>query len=198
MKSPVKEGRDPFNQNSNRSDREKRTTSKGGPVFPKLFRLDRNFRKVWLNGSRPKFSIQEKTWKWVADSNLLQHAIYTVRYCFTVLALIKLFSVTERTQESLQKHSEKAKPEYQAFQTGLRERKFRLASDKQLRRAGSYPGGYSPTKATIICAAPWGRLLSFLVWKGVNTLPILVWNRVWFSRELRECMKVFIVSIPNE
>ena len=34
-------GCDPFNQNSNRSDREKRTTSKGGPVFPKLFRLDR-------------------------------------------------------------------------------------------------------------------------------------------------------------
>ena len=26
-------GRDPFNQNSNLSDREKRTTSKGGPVF---------------------------------------------------------------------------------------------------------------------------------------------------------------------
>ena len=46
----------------------------------------------------------------------------TVSYCFIVLALIKLFSVTERTQESLQKHSEKAKPEYQAFQTGLRER----------------------------------------------------------------------------
>ncbi|XP_067044394.1 uncharacterized protein [Acropora muricata] len=37
-------GRDPFNQNSNRSDREKRTTSKV---------LDRNFRKFWLNGSRP-------------------------------------------------------------------------------------------------------------------------------------------------
>ena len=34
-------GRDPINQNSNRSDREKRTTSKGGPVFSKLFRLDR-------------------------------------------------------------------------------------------------------------------------------------------------------------
>ena len=34
-------GRDPFNQNSNRFDREKRTTSKGGPVFSKLFRLDR-------------------------------------------------------------------------------------------------------------------------------------------------------------
>ena len=37
-----------------------------------------------------------------------------------------------------------------------------------------------------------------LVWKRVQTLPILVWNRVWFSRELRECMKVLIVSIPTE
>ena len=34
-------GRDPFNQNSNRSDREKWSTSKSGPVFSKLFRLDR-------------------------------------------------------------------------------------------------------------------------------------------------------------
>ena len=25
-----------------------------------------------------------------------------------------------------------------------------------------------------------------------------VWNRVWFLRELRECMNVFIISIPNE
>ena len=35
------DGRDPFNQHSNRSDREKWSTSKGGPVFSKLFRLDR-------------------------------------------------------------------------------------------------------------------------------------------------------------
>ena len=28
----------------------------------------------------------------------------------------------------------------------------------------------------------------------VYTLPILVWNRVWCSRELPERMKVFIVS----
>ena len=34
-------GRDPFNQNSDRSDREKWSTSKNGPVFSKLFRLDR-------------------------------------------------------------------------------------------------------------------------------------------------------------
>ena len=34
-------GRDPFNQNSDRSDRERWSTSKGGPVFSKLFRLDR-------------------------------------------------------------------------------------------------------------------------------------------------------------
>ena len=33
-------GRDPFNQNSHRSDREKWSTSKDGPVFSKLFRLD--------------------------------------------------------------------------------------------------------------------------------------------------------------
>ena len=44
------DGRDPFNQTSDRSDGEKRT--KGGPVFSKRFRLDRNFRKFWLNGSR--------------------------------------------------------------------------------------------------------------------------------------------------
>ena len=46
-------GHDPFNQNSNRSDRENWSTSKGGPVFSKLFQLDRNFRKFWLNGSSP-------------------------------------------------------------------------------------------------------------------------------------------------
>ena len=54
--------RDPFNQNSNRSDREKWSTSKGGPVFrnfsgwtePIHWVLDRNFRKFWLNGSRPR------------------------------------------------------------------------------------------------------------------------------------------------
>ena len=34
--------------------------------------------------------------------------------------------------------------------------------------------------------------------RRVYTLSILVWNRVWFSREQRECMNVFIVSIPNE
>ena len=32
----------------------------------------------------------------------------------------------------------------------------------------------------------------------VYTLPILVWKRVWFSRELRQRMSVFVVSIPNE
>ena len=32
-------------------------------------------------------------------------------------------------------------------------------------------------------------------WKWVYTLLILVCNRVWFLRKLRECMNVFIVSI---
>ena len=26
----------------------------------------------------------------------------------------------------------------------------------------------------------------------------MVWNRVWVSRELRECMNVFIITVPNE
>ena len=34
---------------------------------------------------------------------------------------------------------------------------------------------------------------------GLKTgIHILVWNRVWVSRELRESMNVVIVSIPNE
>ena len=37
-----------------------------------------------------------------------------------------------------------------------------------------------------------------LVWKQVYTLPILVWNRVWFSRKLRVCMNVFIHRISSE
>ena len=32
----------------------------------------------------------------------------------------------------------------------------------------------------------------------LSTLAVLVWNRVCFSKELRERMNVFIVSIPNE
>ena len=39
---------------------------------------------------------------------------------------------------------------------------------------------------------------AFLVWKRRYTLPIFVWNRVLFSRELRECMNVVFFSIPNE
>ena len=42
------------------------------------------------------------------------------------------------------------------------------------------------------------RFCAVLVWKRVYTLPILVCNRVWFSRVLSERMNVFIVSIPNE
>ena len=39
----------------------------------------------------------------------------------------------------------------------------------------------------------------FVTWSyGYEILAILVRNRVWLSRELRECMNVFIVSIQNE
>ena len=51
-KTRKESGRDPFNQNSNRPDREKWSTSKGGPVFSKLFLLDRS-DPLSLNGFRP-------------------------------------------------------------------------------------------------------------------------------------------------
>ena len=62
VSSLITKGRDPFNQNSNRSDREKRTTSRGGPVFSKLFRLDRTdplsfgpkFPKILVEWIAPK------------------------------------------------------------------------------------------------------------------------------------------------
>ena len=64
-------GRDPFNQNSDRSDREKLPTSKGGPVFSKLFRLDLtdiHWVLVELNGLRPKIPrmIRSCWWPWVS------------------------------------------------------------------------------------------------------------------------------------
>ena len=34
--------------------------------------------------------------------------------------------------------------------------------------------------------------------QGYGFCAVLVWRRVWFSRELRQCMNVFIVSIQNE
>ena len=41
-------GSDPFKQNSGRSDRKKLSTSKGGPIFAKLFRNFRKFLVEWI------------------------------------------------------------------------------------------------------------------------------------------------------
>ena len=38
---------------------------------------------------------------------------------------------------------------------------------------------------------------AFLVWKRVQTLPIFVWNRVGFSRDLWELVNVFIVLMDR-
>ena len=42
-------------------------------------------------------------------------------------------------------------------------------------------------------------LLGLVFWSE-NTLLILVWNQVWFSRKLQECtcMNIFIISVPND
>ena len=58
-------GHDPFNQNSNRSDREKRTTSKGGPIFSKLFRLDRT-DPLSLGPKFPEILVE-----WIAPFDML-------------------------------------------------------------------------------------------------------------------------------
>ena len=63
------QGRDPFNQNSNRSDREKWSSSKGGPVFSKLFRLDQTdplsfgpkFPEILVEWIAP-FTLDSLTW----------------------------------------------------------------------------------------------------------------------------------------
>ena len=58
-------------------------------------------------------------------------------------------------------------------------------------------GGDPLKKARKGYAAPGGKGFErFWSEKKARTLPISVWNRVWFSRELRVCMKVFTVSIP--
>ena len=62
LNGPLRKGRDPFHQNSDRSDRKKRTTSKGGPVFSKLFRLDRTDPLSF----GPKFP--ESLVEWIAPS----------------------------------------------------------------------------------------------------------------------------------
>ena len=41
-------GSDPFKQNSDRSDRKKWSSSKGGPIFSKLFRNFRKFLVEWI------------------------------------------------------------------------------------------------------------------------------------------------------
>ena len=72
----VDHGRDPFNQNSDRSDREKRTTSKGGPVFSKLFRLDRTdplsfgpkFPEILVEWIAPHFSRSDRLEFWLNGS----------------------------------------------------------------------------------------------------------------------------------
>ena len=71
--------RDPFNQNSNRSDREKWSTSKGGPVFSKLFRWDRTDRLSF----GPKFP--EILVEWIAPSVCV--ALYRINFLHSFLRL---------------------------------------------------------------------------------------------------------------
>ena len=70
------DGRDPFNQNSDRSDGEKRT--KGGPVFSKLFRLDRTdplsfgpkFPEILVEWIAPDGSVFPKSVSYYSPSDI--------------------------------------------------------------------------------------------------------------------------------
>ena len=59
-------------------------------------------------------------------------------------------------------------------------------------------GGTSLYKPYGYVSPHWVEFLVLFGLEHVYTLPILVWNRVLFARELQECMNVFIVSIPHE
>ena len=48
-----RQGSDPFKQNSDRSDRKKLSTSKGAPIFAKLFRNFRKFLVEWIAPGDP-------------------------------------------------------------------------------------------------------------------------------------------------
>ena len=54
------------------------------------------------------------------------------------------------------------------------------------------PGEVLPLYKPYRCVPPQKDFCAVLVWKWVQTLLILVWNRVWFSKELRECTNLFI------
>ena len=49
------------------------------------------------------------------------------------------------------------------------------------------------------CAAQKGRVFAAF-WSENRYRPCLFWSgyRVWFLRELRECMNVFIISVKND
>ena len=68
----------------------------------------------------------------------------------------------------------------------------------QYQRLVITPGGILPISYIGMCRLTGYGFCAVLVRKRVCTLPILVWDRVWFSRELRQFINVFIVSIRNE
>ena len=60
-----------------------------------------------------------------------------------------------------------------------------------------------PRQSTLQWGGGGGEVLPYISCRGVCANPksmvfytILVWNRVWFSRKLQECMNILIVSIP--
>ena len=101
-------GRDPFNQNSDRSDREKWSASKGGPFFSKLFQSDRTDPLSF----GPKFL--EILVEQIAPNNFLQRPReYNTSVYHTIFSCLCLFllphKATDIPKKSFSLHRKKMK-----------------------------------------------------------------------------------------
>ena len=65
-------------------------------------------------------------------------------------------------------------------------------------REGESPGGYSLIKAMYVCAAPKGNVFAPFWSENGYRLPLFWSGRVLVFAGTKECMNVFILSIPNE
>lgn len=64
---------------------------------------------------------------------------------------------------------------------------------------GGGEGGTPTDISHILCASPKGMVFPPFWSENVHRFCFsLVWNQAWFSRELRECISVFAVLIPNK
>ena len=103
-------GRDPFNQNSTWSDREKRTTSKGGPIFLKLFRLDRTDPLSF----GPKFS--EILVEWILPNVTIHKLSETPFGIFSIYVILTISYLRAQTIETSSLPTDSSRPLFEQIE----------------------------------------------------------------------------------